>query len=236
MPPLQAHDVCSRCWSWKNAEDLACSNCAQAQLDLPRVCPAVVPITLYRKPSDVRDWLKFYKPNSEVQIAEYSSLLAVLLERFLVEAEDALTSVFGGWDAVCVVPSSHRLEEHPLVSVLTAAWGPRGWRPERLLARGPGALGHRVMSQDAFVALPEATGKRVLLVDDVFTTGSALHSATTSLAAAGCQVVAGVVIGRRVNPEYNDLAASVWARQEAQPYRWHTWPKWLNQAQPDVSR
>jgi orotate phosphoribosyltransferase len=68
------------------------------------------------------------------------------------------------------------------------------------------------------------------LVDDVFTTGSSIHSAAATLTLHGVQVAAGIVLGRRVNPEFNEQAEQVWDRQSSQPYSWDDWPGWIERA------
>src|SRR5213078_4874955 len=99
-------------------------------------------------------------------------------------------------DLVCVVPSSERPPPHPLVQVLDAHVTHLASRREELLVRGHGKLGHRRPSIDAFVPTKDLTGKRVLLVDDVYTTGARAQSAAYTLERAGAHVQAVLVIAR----------------------------------------
>ena len=65
-------------------------------------------------------------------------------------------------------------------------------------------------------------GKRFLLVDDVYTTGARSQSAASALQLAGGLVVAIVVIGRRINVEYNEFTERVWNRQQDQEFNFET--------------
>jgi hypothetical protein len=53
----------------------------------------------------------------------------------------------------------------------------------------------------------------VLLIDDTFTSGSTFQSAASRLALGGAEVVAGVVIGRVINPGFSAEARELWERQ-----------------------
>jgi len=65
---------------------------------------------------------------------------------------------------------------------------------------------------------------RVILVDDVYTTGSRLNSAAAALTVAGHQISAGLVLARRINPAYNERAAALWQNASSAPFRWATSP------------
>lgn len=229
MPPTIGVDVCPECHSWKQEADDRCSNCQQAVEELGFRCPVVIPVSLYRKPSKLRDWLKFYKPNDEASRPEYASPLGAILARFWVEATSALEASIGSWDALAIVPSSARAGPHPFTDVAAIASRLYGanWPVLQALERGNGPLGHRVMSQTAYRTVGAEPGQRILLLDDVLTTGSRMHSAASALNAAGVVVVAGVVLGRRINPEYCPQAANVWERQAAVEYSWSDWPDWI---------
>jgi orotate phosphoribosyltransferase len=75
------------------------------------------------------------------------------------------------------------------------------------------------MSDSGFDVAENVTGKKLLLLDDVYTTGSRSQSAASALTAAGANIVGIMVIGRRVNPDYSEDAMRVWARQSAVPFR-----------------
>lgn len=61
-PPTDGPAVCVHCRSWANGRDGQCHNCRDVESMLGEVWN-VLPISLYVKPSELRDWLKFYKPS-----------------------------------------------------------------------------------------------------------------------------------------------------------------------------
>jgi orotate phosphoribosyltransferase len=84
------------------------------------------------------------------------------------------------------------------------------------------------MSDDAFVTTRSISGERILLVDDVFTTGSRAQSAASALQIAGGTVPAIMVLARRINPEFNSTASTVWHRQESIDFDFTTSLAWLH--------
>ncbi|MHB8325215.1 MAG: hypothetical protein ACYDHB_12485 [Candidatus Dormibacteria bacterium] len=61
-------------------------------------------------------------------------------------------------------------------------------------------------------------GRRVLLLDDTFTTGAAPQSAASALAIAGAQEVVAVVVGRVIDPGFSAPAGQLWRRVAALPF------------------
>lgn len=209
--PQAGEDVCPVCHSWRYPTEELCSNCSQASLTLSRPCLAVLPITLYRKPSLVREWLKFYKPGPEGFEPSYGDLIAAILSLGLDRNVTSLRKLVGVWDQLVVVPSTERASPHPLELHLGQAGLAKqiSWP----LSRTQTPLSHGVMSDDGFKVAGDVKGCRFLIVDDVFTTGARSQSAASALQLAGAVVVAIVVIGRRINPEYNEIAQALWDRQ-----------------------
>jgi hypothetical protein len=118
----------------------------------------------------------------------------------------------GGWDVITVVPSTRRTGPlHPLASAL----GNTPFLAERhevLLRRGDDPVDHLVAGQRAFVAAGSCAGRRVLLVDDTFTTGAHARSAAAALQTAGARVVALLIVGRMVHPEAVTWDPTWWER------------------------
>jgi predicted amidophosphoribosyltransferase len=215
--PWSGEDVCPMCNSWKFPADRICNNCVQVTTELAHPCSKLIPISLYRKPSLLRDWLKFYKPGAEDFKPRYGDAIAAILELTLARQSERLTDRLGNWDYMVVVPSTLPSESHPLEQQLKVV----GFEHQlaRPLLRTQVPLGHRIMSDSGYAVTTDVKGKRFLLIDDVYTTGARSQSAASALQLAGGVVVAIVVIGRRINVEYNEFTERVWNRQLSKEFR-----------------
>lgn len=77
---------------------------------------------------------------------------------------------------------------------------------------------------DGYVATGSAEPARVLMADDVYTTGARANSAAHALRSAGVTVAGLLVLARRVNTTYDEQAQAMWDRQSARPFDWATSP------------
>lgn len=227
LPPHPGDGVCPICRTWRDDGHPWCGNCVQHADQLGEAPVPVLPITLYRKPSEAREWVTNYKNRDDENAATYSVNVASIVERFFKENHSRLQAGVGGFDAVCMVPPTTNPLPGPLVIALDAlpSWhlGP----VIQLLRRGPGELGKRRASPDAFVADESAVaGKSLVLLDDVYTSGSTAQSCGTAIRAAGGDPKAIVVVGRRINPDYSPLALSLWERQRAMPFAYDQVLSW----------
>jgi hypothetical protein len=214
------------CRSWRHERFEYCSNCLQALEELPAPCQRVIPITLYSRPSLLRNWLKYYKPGNEEYHPEYGGYITVILRRFLRDNDERLRDKLGPYTVVSPIPSSSRQGQHPLMSLLTSRAMFRV-PVEEILNRGSGTIGHRVLSEDAFIPRRDVSGDRVLLIDDVYTTGARAQSAASVLAMRGASVVGILVVARRIDPEFNLTAHALWSRQRDIPYDFRSALSWL---------
>lgn len=224
--PADAEDVCPMCRSWRDPNHDLCNNCEQAFRDLSAPCQFVVPITLYAKPSPMRDRLTYYKDPEEPAHAGYPAEVAAIVERFFCEHGEHLRNHIGGWDGVCIVPSESRRPPHPLGKAMRGVSSRHVDAPEVLLVRGPGRLGHRVLSDDAFLPAQDVRGRRLLVLDDVYTTGARSQGAASALTLAGAEVPVIVIVGRRVNPSWKPAVQALWDRQAARSYDFRDPPWW----------
>jgi hypothetical protein len=231
LPPSAGRDVCSGCSSWRDPAEPLCRNCQAVRVELRSACRIVIPISLYARPSAFRDIISRYKDRpdsmdhkmdvlpSDISQEHCAHQVRLVLNRFLIEIFPQLEACGLTWDYLTVVPSHWRVGTHPLVTILEAISVGKVWQP---LFRNPGEiLSHDRPNEEAFGISHPVEGKSLLLIDDVFTTGASIHSAAAALSAAGANVVAGIVIARRVRPRYNEYSQSVWARQTSKRFQWH---------------
>ena len=128
----------------------------------------------------------------------------------------------GRVDCLVVVPSSERPPPHPLHQILSEI----GIQVPvlELLRRGVGPLDRVRAARDAFEVVDDLSSQHVLLVDDVYTTGSHINSAAATLRDAGHRISGALVIARRVNPGYLLEIEQFWQEQAAIPYDWQSSP------------
>lgn len=147
----------------------------------------VLPISMSVHGELLHHHLRNYKdgPNEAIR-SKFTIRLAALVETFLSNHLDRCLG--GGVDLVATVPSPRRDAPWAIVSRLQRFNG-----FSNVLACDPsGAL-----SVD-----PAVAGRRVLLLDDTFTTGSSILSAAALLVRNGATIVGPVVVGRHFRPAY----------------------------------
>lgn len=225
VPPVDGRpESCWRCRTWTDWESGECRNCTQNAEKLGMPAVPLDLISLYIKESQLREWLTCYKgrvDGSEPLIPEYVDVVKALIARFLFEHGQRLVAR-RPFDAITVVPSSSRPGIHPLEAILNDL--PLTLPVVTLLRRGPGELDFNKPSVDGFVPIDaDAAAQRVLLVDDVDTTGARINSAAYALKAAGHEVAGAFVIARRVNLGYKSTTA-FWEEQKSQPFSWEHSP------------
>jgi phosphoribosylpyrophosphate synthetase len=142
--------------------------------------------------------LRQYKSNSPIagrQARRLTTLFADFFDRHLPCIAP------GRIDIVAVVPSSIEMRSppHPLTAVL-ADIGLCA-RVLTCLERGGVPASHRHASRGSFSVTEQVEGARVLLVDDVCTTGAHIQSAAWALRAAGAIGISAVVAGRFVRDD-----------------------------------
>lgn len=250
-PPAIGPGVCPRCSTWTPVDDWAaemkdedapsspavgpadedrhpevCENCMEACLALDREPLNLSVVSLYRKPSALRDLLTRYKGRDDEDDPfdpHCVTVVRAMLGRYLLEHGDRLAEVAGRIDAIVVVPSTQRRPPHPLEDLVDSLdLGLPRWP---LLERGPGDLGFRRPNRDGYRVTTSREPSRVLLVDDVYTTGARLNSAASALSQRGHKAVAALVLARRINTAYAPEALQLWSNATAEPFSWQASPR-----------
>jgi predicted amidophosphoribosyltransferase len=222
-PPRAGPGVCALCHSWTETlpdgtRREICSSCTRTMNSVSHPAELVVPISLVEVGSQFYTSLSGYKNSqSEDTRARFVLRLGALLARFLRDHGDHIRAAAGAdWDLMTIVPSSgSRAGPHPFEDVVRKARAHLELYSSVLEAVGEDVLGHRRSDDRGYRVVDDIEGRRVLLIDDTFTTGARIHSAASALTLAGGEVVAGVTLGRVVHPDYSDEARELWDRQRA---------------------
>ncbi|MEU8172262.1 phosphoribosyltransferase [Microbispora hainanensis] len=163
----------------------------------------MVPISYAVKRTQHAYALAAYKgtvPSPEIQTTLLNLLLLFITDHHRCVARAAHVD---RWSHVAVVPSTRgRPGEHPLRLLI----GNRLRLPRvRLTANSALPPDLRSFHRERFSVSDtpdDFRGARVLLVDDTWTTGARVQSASHALKQAGAERVAAIVLGRHANPEF----------------------------------
>jgi glutamine phosphoribosylpyrophosphate amidotransferase len=142
--------------------------------------------------------------------ARFGPIVRALAADFLGAHADCLAALAGGPPHfVLPVPSTKRPGGAPIARVPGLAADVEsalpGARWTGLLARSIEPIGHMRPSPRAFVVPPtlrgRVAGRRLVLLDDTYVSGSRAQSAAASLRRAGAAAVVIVVLGRVLRPD-----------------------------------
>jgi hypothetical protein len=216
--PAAGPGVCAVCRSGPGSGYAVCFSCQEVIRQVSYPAMDVVPISLYALNSQLWHVLRYYKDGSGRSAELLATQVAAILARFTARHLRCVAAVLGGDPAVVTsVPSTRpqsRPGQHPLQTAIMRV-GPLAPRYRSLLARGPVYVDHNRADDQAFTVPRGLAGQRVLLLDDTLTTGARLHSAASALRRNGASAVAAVVIGRVINPEWNENCRRIWDQARA---------------------
>jgi hypothetical protein len=213
--------VCAVCRSGPGPGLALCRSCTEVMRQVSYPTANVVPISLYTLDSRLWRVLRYYKdasgPGSRLLGLEVAGIIA----RFTAEHLGCVAGLLGGDpDVVTSVPTTRpeqRPGRHPLettigrVADLASRYAP-------LLVRGPACVDHKLADDDAFAVPRRLGGERVLVVDDTLTSGARLQSAVSALRLNGASAVAAIVVGRVIDPGWNENSRRIWEQARETPF------------------
>jgi hypothetical protein len=216
--PAAGPGVCARCRSGPNPGYSVCHSCRRVIDQVSRPLTSIVPISLYTLNSQLWHVLRHYKDGSGTSAELLAMQVAAIIARFTALHLPCVSTLLGGEPAVVTsVPSTRpqpRPGRHPLETAVTRV-GVLAARYAPLLRRGPALVDHNRADDHAFVVPRRLGGERVLLFDDTLTTGARVQSAASALLLNGAAAVAAVVVGRVINPEWNENCRRIWDEARA---------------------
>jgi len=197
--------VCEICCTGIAVGYPVCFVCRDIQRQIDHPLSPITPISLTTADSQVYTALFQYKSGRAGPAVVHRHRLSALLSVFLRIHLGCLAP--DGVDTVLVVPSlsGRRPSPHPLFGVVQMT----DMLPPLLdcLQPGPAAVGHRKAARDAVRCTRSLSGRRVLLVDDTYTSGACLQSSAYAAAAAGAKSVHPIVFGRFMKRDWAQSSA-----------------------------
>ena len=187
----------------------ACRHCTDHHR-IPGTSGVVVPLTYAIAGTEWSRTLRDYKDHpSQRRRTACAAAMTMLLGSALPVHQRCVASAAGmPIDVQTTIPSlTWRPGAHPFTAVVRGA----GLAVRGLLAAAAGATCHRTVDPTKFVVLDvdAVTSRHVLILDDIWTTGSNAQSAALALHAAGASSVSIMVVGRWLNPGYPPTKAFI---------------------------
>ena len=204
LAPRRGLGVCQVCFNLIGPECTHCRACRASENHLD----VLAPISYSVSGSELHREIAAYKRNAEPFVRYAVRDLAAILERFL-SVHELCVGRGQRFDLVTTVPSSDRWRDrhHQLRRIVAELVPVVSARHQRLLVPSGIAVKARSFDRDRYQAVEPLSGQRVLLIDDMWTSGASAQSAAAVLRRAGASCVAGVVIGRHLNRDYADNQA-----------------------------
>ncbi len=205
-----------RCYCCQTVMELLGAHQAR---DSRRWGPPVVPMALYKIGDPLHVALRRYKHAPAIEARRhFAGVLSGFVARFLRAHWTCLWRAAGGFDALAVVPSTlpsmsgasgGATAAAHLDAVLRRVPALKGLETFQL-RRGPALVDHLRPSADAFIAPAAVAGRRVLVMDDTWSTGARARSAAGALVGAGAAIGAISVLGRAIDPGATPAVGAWW--------------------------
>lgn len=179
-----------------------CRHCAQHR-KIPHPADVVAPLMYAVAGTPAATLLRDYKDHPlRTRRTQGARVVGELVEAALSRHSTCIAASVGEPISIrTVVPSlTFRPQVHPLTQLLRDV----GVDVRDVMVAGSTATCHRIVQPDKFEVTRREVirGGHVLLLDDVWTTGSNAQSAALALRRAGAKAVSVLVIGRWINPTY----------------------------------
>lgn len=193
--------VCAVCCGASRGPFELCHSCRRVSRGLPGHLRPVTPVSLTERGTALYSALKRYKGRPNLLSRRQQVRLADLLATFVELHARCVAS--DGFDPVCVVPSRQIDIDDPDEDPLTATIGMVPALASLLvpaLSAGSGRIARNAPCADVYRCAPDLVeGRRVLLVDDTYTTGAHMQSAASAIELAGAASVELLVLARYQN-------------------------------------
>jgi predicted amidophosphoribosyltransferase len=201
LAPRRGLGVCQICFNLIGSECTHCRACRTGENHLD----ALAAISYSVSGSGLHRKIEAYKRHAEPFVRYAVRDLVVILERFL-SAHELCIGSRERFHLVTTVPSSDpRRDQHNQLRRIVAELVPAvSSRHERLLLPSGIVVKARSFDRARYQAVKPLSGQRVLLIDDMWTTGASAQSAAAVLRDAGASYVGAAVIGRHLNRGYAD--------------------------------
>lgn len=213
--PAAGPGVCAVCHSGPGPGFGICFSCETVMRQVTQPARNVIPISLYTLNSQLWHVMRYFKDGSGHSAELLAMQVAAIIARFATQHLQCIEGLTGGrLTVVTTVPSTRspaRPGRHPLETAISRVGALAGMR-EHLLDRGSARVDHNLADDHAFTVRRPLRGERVLLLDDTLTTGAHLQSAASALSMNGASAVTAVVVGRVIDPDWNDNCRRIWDR------------------------
>jgi len=220
-PPQAGPGACDVCHGAPFAGDARCWSCRETTSSVSHPLELVVPISLYQLGGQLHTVLAGYKRSSDAAVRrQHRYQVGATLHRFVRDHGDHVRAAAAGdWNTVTIVPSKDpRSHQHALEKVVRLGRTLAGQYRPLLEPWEPDTIERARASDRGYRTSDDVDGLRVLLIDDTYTSGATFQSAASALSLAGADVVAGIVIGRVIHPEFSAEAEALWEQQVWLPF------------------